>query len=58
MADCTTMTIRVTQDVEARLGRLASDTRRSRSFLAAEAVSAYRVAQRLGETAARLGARR
>ena len=37
----TTMTIRVPADVKDRLGRLAHDTRRSRSFLAAEAVAAY-----------------
>lgn len=41
MSDSTTLTIRVTSDVKARLGRLAIDTRRSRSFLAAEAVSDY-----------------
>jgi predicted transcriptional regulator len=37
----TTMTIRLTVDVKDKLGRLAADTRRSKSFLAAEAVSAY-----------------
>jgi predicted transcriptional regulator len=37
----TTMTIRVSQDVKDKLGRLADETRRSRSYLAAEAVSAY-----------------
>lgn len=37
----TTMTIRVPADLKERLGRLAHDTRRSRSFLAAEAVNAY-----------------
>ena len=42
MADeTTTMTIRLSSEVKARLGRLAADTRRSRSFLAAEAVRAY-----------------
>ena len=41
MSDSTTLTIRVTSDVKARLARLALDTRRSRSFLAAEAVSDY-----------------
>jgi len=41
MPSSTTLTIRVTADVKARLGRLALDTRRSRSFLAAEAVSDY-----------------
>ena len=37
----TTMTIRVSVDLKEKLDRLAVDTRRSRSFLAAEAVSAY-----------------
>ena len=37
----TTMTIRVSTDTKEKLDRLAADTRRSRSFLAAEAVSAY-----------------
>lgn len=37
----TTMTIRVSTDIKEKLDRLAADTRRSRSFLAAEAVSAY-----------------
>lgn len=37
----TTMTIRVSEDLKERLDRLAADTRRSRSFLAAEAVEAY-----------------
>lgn len=41
MPDSTTMTIRVSPELKERLGRLARDTRRSRSFLAAEAVSAY-----------------
>jgi len=35
------MTIRVSKDMKDRLGRLALDTRRSRSFLAGEAVAAY-----------------
>jgi len=35
------MTIRVSADIKEKLDRLAADTRRSRSFLAAEAVSAY-----------------
>ena len=37
----TTMTIRIDTDIKEKLDRLAADTRRSRSFLAAEAVSAY-----------------
>jgi predicted transcriptional regulator len=35
------MTIRVSTTVKEKLERLAHDTRRSKSFLAAEAVSAY-----------------
>jgi predicted transcriptional regulator len=35
------MTIRVTRDLKEKLGRLAHDTRRTRSWLAAEAVEAY-----------------
>ncbi|WP_353200390.1 CopG family transcriptional regulator [Sandarakinorhabdus sp.] len=35
------MTIRVTAETKERLGRLARETRRSRSFLAAEAVDRY-----------------
>ncbi len=41
MSATTTMTIRVTTDIKDKLGRLAQDTRRSKSFLAAEAVAAY-----------------
>lgn len=37
----TTVTIRMDEQIKAKLDRLASDTRRSRSFLAAEAVSSY-----------------
>lgn len=37
----TTMTIRLPVDVKDKLERLANGTRRSRSFLAAEAVTAY-----------------
>jgi predicted transcriptional regulator len=37
----TTMTIRVPADLKEKLDRLADGTRRSRSYLAAEAVSAY-----------------
>ena len=36
-----TMTIRVPSDLKEKLERLALGTRRSRSYLAAEAVSAY-----------------
>ena len=35
------MTIRVSPETKSKLERLAADTRRSKSFLAAEAVSAY-----------------
>ena len=41
MANSTTMTIRLDPQLKAKLGRLADGTRRSRSFLAAEAVEAY-----------------
>jgi predicted transcriptional regulator len=41
MTDSTTMTIRVSREVKEKLERLAHNTRRSRSYLAAEAVSAY-----------------
>lgn len=41
MTSSSTMTIRLTTDVKDKLQRLAHDTRRSRSYLAAEAISAY-----------------
>lgn len=41
MPASTMMTIRVTSEVKEKLERLAADTRRSGSFLAAEAVAAY-----------------
>ncbi|NDW02544.1 CopG family ribbon-helix-helix protein [Salipiger sp. PrR002] len=41
MPASTTMTIRLDPQLKAKLGRLADGTRRSRSFLAAEAVEAY-----------------
>lgn len=41
MAASTTMTIRLDPEVKEKLGRIARDTRRSRSFLAAEAVAAF-----------------
>jgi predicted transcriptional regulator len=37
----TTMTIRLSSETKAELGLLANATRRSKSFLAAEAVAAY-----------------
>jgi predicted transcriptional regulator len=41
MSASTTMTIRIGQDLKDKLERLADNTRRSRSFLAAEAVAGY-----------------
>ena len=41
MGASTTMTIRVTPGLKEKLGRLAHSTRRTRSYLAAEAVEAY-----------------
>jgi len=41
MSVSTTMTIRLDPALKAKLGKLAQETRRSRSFLAAEAVEAY-----------------
>ncbi|WP_342240667.1 CopG family ribbon-helix-helix protein [Inquilinus sp. OTU3971] len=41
MTASTTMTIRIRPDVKEKLDRIAADTRRSRSFLAGEAVAAY-----------------
>lgn len=41
MGVSTTMTIRVTPALKEKLGRLAQNTRRTRSFLAAEAVESY-----------------
>lgn len=41
MTASTTMTIRVRPEVKEKLDRIAADTRRSRSFLAGEAVAAY-----------------
>lgn len=41
MTASTTLTIRVTAETKEKLGRLATDTRRSKSYLAAEAVSSY-----------------
>ncbi len=41
MPETSTMTIRVTPEVKARLGQLALDTKRSRAFLAGEAVAHY-----------------
>ena len=41
MGGSTTITVRVSSDLKEKLGRLAHDTRRSRSLLAAEAVSSF-----------------
>ena len=41
MTASATMTIRVSPETKSKLERIAADTRRSKSFLAAEAVSAY-----------------
>ena len=41
MAASTTMTIRVSPDLKEKLGRPALTTRRTRSWIAAEAVEAY-----------------
>ncbi len=41
MAATTTITVRVTNDARDKLDRLAALTRRSRSFLAAEALDVY-----------------
>jgi len=41
MGASTTITVRVTPDLKEKLGRLAESTRRTRSFLAAEAMEAY-----------------
>ncbi len=41
MPSSATMTIRIASETKRKLERLAADTRRSKSFLAAEAVSAY-----------------
>lgn len=41
MAASTTLTVRLTPEVKKQLGRLALRTKRTRSFLAAEAIAAY-----------------
>ncbi len=41
MADTTTITVRVTSEIRDKLDRLATLTRRSRSFLAAEAIDGF-----------------
>lgn len=41
MAETTTITVRVPVEIKAKLDRLAEETKRSRSFLAAEALDIY-----------------
>lgn len=41
MTASTTMTIRISPETKEKLGRIAADTRRSKSFLAAEALAVY-----------------
>lgn len=41
MAGTSTMTIRISSELKEKLERLSDDTRRSKSFLAGEAVGAY-----------------
>lgn len=41
MAETTTITVRVSAELKEKLDRLAAITRRSRSFLAAEALNEY-----------------
>ena len=41
MATSTTLTVRLPKKVKVRLGQLARSTRRTRSYLAGEAIAAY-----------------
>jgi RHH-type transcriptional regulator, rel operon repressor / antitoxin RelB len=41
MPDSTTLTLRLSRDLKGKLDRLAESTRRSRSYLAAEAIAEY-----------------
>ena len=41
MTDSTTLTVRLSAEVKNQLGRLAEGTRRTKSFLASEAIEAY-----------------
>ena len=41
MADTTTMTLRLSSELKGKLERLAESTRRSKSYLAAEAIAEY-----------------
>ena len=41
MVDSTTLTVRLSSELKGKLERLAESTRRSKSYLAAEAITAY-----------------
>ena len=41
MSDTTTMTVRLSKDLKGKLERLAASTKRSKSYLAAEAIAEY-----------------
>jgi RHH-type transcriptional regulator, rel operon repressor / antitoxin RelB len=41
MRDTTTMTVRLSKELKTKLERLAASTRRSKSYLAAEAIAEY-----------------
>jgi RHH-type rel operon transcriptional repressor/antitoxin RelB len=41
MSDTTTMTVRLSKELKRKLERLAASTRRSKSYLAAEAIAEY-----------------
>lgn len=41
MTDSTTMTVRLSRELKGRLERLAESTKRSKSYLAAEAIAEY-----------------
>jgi RHH-type transcriptional regulator, rel operon repressor / antitoxin RelB len=41
MAESTTLTVRLSSELKGKLDRLAESTRRSKSYLAAEAITAY-----------------
>jgi predicted transcriptional regulator len=41
MADSTTLTVRLSRELKDKLDRLAESTRRSKSYLAAEAITEY-----------------
>jgi len=41
MTQSTTLTVRLSNDVKEQLGRLAEGTKRTKSFLAGEAIEAY-----------------